>query len=919
MTKAPLYALAIAAAFSAYSFVPAQSQKSKSEPAKQTQAEKAKDQTEKKEEPKQDAKVVAYEAAIKDLKRIDGPFPIYVRKKDILVEISEDQLGKIMLCEANLSTGFSQLPYQAGDPVGDNEIEAYRLEKNDEQIWLVRPNLKFRWDAKDPLAIASERSLPEAILAGYKIEQTNPEKKVYLVNMTNFFMGDVNRLSEMVNEGAGGQYMLDREKSSVDHVKGFGDANTVVRMQLHFYSPRGAQPNPILELLGLTQESQLEDSRSIPLKVTYNLWMRKDDGYIPRVADPRVGYFTEDYFSLSRFLNDDRTQRFITRWNLVKKDPDAALSEPVKPIVWTLDPSIPKEYRPAVKEGILRWNKAFEEIGFKNAVRVQEVPEDDKDYDHADGRYNVVRWTMTPDAGYAVANIRTDPFTGEIVNASVTVDANMAYYVVQEHQKISVPEAAAATRALNVFLRDPKRDMPVDEYLWNFERETLRRAAEKISSRYGWNHIQCGLEQGLADDAAFAYTTALASGMRVSKEDYLKKYLTNVVVHEVGHCMGLRHNFVASTFVSTNQLADDTYTSTHGTTASVMDYNPVNIQAVLKGAGNFYSPTVGVYDTWAISYGYTPFGAKDPLDEKSKLMQIASKSGLPGHAFMTDESVDNWDPYVVKFDNAKDPVAYAAREFQASQRAMKYALTNLPRPGESYATRTEVLLRAMSGIFSEGRNTARFVGGVTANRSFKGDTGERQTLKPVDPSVQRAAVKLITSNCLTADSFNLPESAMVNLSQDMNQDRAASWTAPMREFLSMQQTMIYAMLMSADTTDRIAENSFKVGPKSYSLGEHFETVIGAVFSEIGTNKPISPLRRDLQRFAVNGLINQAGSSQGLVNTDTRMLANDTLRKLQKRYAQQLSNAKGLDSMTDLYLRDTKELIDRFLARSAIAK
>lgn len=909
MTKSPLYAVAIAAAFCSYAFAPAQTSPP---PA----GEKPKQ-----EEPKRDAKSVAYDNAIKDLKRIDGPFPIYLRKNEILVEFSESQIGKVMLCEANLATGISSLPYQAGDPVGPDEVEAYRIDRDDDQIWLVRPNLKYRWSAKDALALASERSLPEAILAGYKIEHTDPEKKRLLVNMTGFFYGDVNKLSDMVNEGAGGQYMLDREKSAVDKAKGFGDSNTVVRMKLHFYSPRGAQPNPLMELLGLTQESQLEDSRSIPLKVTYNLWMRNDNGYVPRLADPRVGYFTEDYFSLARFLNDDRKERFIMRWNLVKKDPSASLSEPVKPIVWTLDPSIPKEYRQAVRDGLLRWNKAYEEIGFKNAVQVQDVPESEKDYDHADGRYNVVRWTMTPDSGYAVANVRTDPFTGEIINASITVDANMAYYIVQEHQKISVPEATSSARAAKALLRDPARKMPLDAYLWNYEEETLRQAAAKVAGKYGWNRFECGLDKGLADNAAFAYTAALASGMRVSKEDYLKKYLTSIVTHEAGHCMGLRHNFVASSYLTTTQLADDSYTTANGTTASVMDYNPVNVQAVLKGNGNFYSPTLGVYDVWAIQYGYTPLNAKEPLDEKSKLMQIASKSGLPGHAYMTDESADSWDPYVVRFDNAKDPVAYAAREMEASSRAIKYALTNLPRPGESYSSRTEVLLRAMSGMFKQGRFTARFAGGITANRSFKGDNGERQTLKPVDPSIQRAAVRLVASKCLTAEAFTLPGNAMLNLSQDMNDDSSANWTAPMRDFLSMQQTMLYAMLMSADTTDRIVENSYKLSgnPKSYDVDEHFATVLRAVFSELGQNKSISPLRRDLQRFAVNGLMTQAGAGQGLLNTDTRMVAGDSLKQLQKRYSAQLANTKGLDKMTVLYLRDTKEVIDRFLARAAVAK
>ncbi|HVT13592.1 MAG TPA: zinc-dependent metalloprotease [Fimbriimonadaceae bacterium] len=913
MIRSSFTAIAFAFVFSSFLVSPAWGQAAG--PSKTP----AKDQQ--KEEPKHDPETVAYENAVKDLTRINGPIPIYIRKKEVLVELSEGQLNKTLMCETTLASGISQLPYQAGDPVGDNEIEAYRLEKKDDQVWLVEPNLAYRWDKKDPLAIASERSLPEAVLAGYRIEQTDPEKKRYLVNMSSFFYGDVNQLNELVNQGVGGQYVLDREKSGIDRAKGFPD-NTIVRMQLHYFSAHGAQPNPLMELLGLTQKSQLEDSRSVPLKVTYNLWMRKDDGYVPRLSDPRIGYFTEDFYSLARFLKDDRTERYIDRWNLVKRDPNALLSDPVKPIVFTLDPSIPKEYRPAIKEGILRWNKAFEAIGFKDAVQVQEVPDNDKDYDHADGRYNVIRWAMTPDAGYAVSNIRTDPFTGEILNASVTVDANMAYYIVQEHQKISTPEANAMTRAMSVFTRDSKRDMPVDAYLWDYDKESLRRQAEKIAGKYGLNHIRCDLEEGLADDAAFAYTEALATGIKINKEDYVKKYLSSVVCHEVGHCLGLRHNFVASTYLSTAQLADDALTSRDGLSASVMDYNPVNVQAILHGSGNFYMPTIGPYDDWAIQYGYMPFaGVKEPEDEKSRLNQIAARSGEPGHAYMTDESADDWDPYVVRFDAAKDPVSYAEKEIEASRRAIRYALTNLPRPGESYSHRTDVLLRAINGIFKEGRFTARFVGGVTGNRNFRGDDGERQTLKPVDSSTQRAAVQLIVRSCLAQGSFALPADAMTNLSQDMNLDRSASWDAPMRQIISMQQDMLYAMLTSADTTDRIAENSYKLEgqPGAYSLSEHYGAVLSAVFSEIGQNKPVGALRRDLQRFALAGLMTQAGASQGQINTDVRMIASDSLRRLRDRYAAQLKAPKGLDDMTLLYLRDSKETIDRFLSRQATGK
>ncbi|HTQ08509.1 MAG TPA: hypothetical protein VMI31_00410, partial [Fimbriimonadaceae bacterium] len=136
-------------------------------------------QTPQKDGQKTDSKAELYVAAVKDLKRVGGPFPLYIRKNNVLAEISDDQLGKIMLCETNLATGFSELPYQAGDPVGDTSVEAYRLEKHDDEIWLIRPNIKYRWSKDDPLAIASERSLPEAVLASYRIEQTDPQKKLY--------------------------------------------------------------------------------------------------------------------------------------------------------------------------------------------------------------------------------------------------------------------------------------------------------------------------------------------------------------------------------------------------------------------------------------------------------------------------------------------------------------------------------------------------------------------------------------------------------------------------------------------------------------------------------------------------------------------------------------------------------------------
>lgn len=872
----------------------------------------------KKEEPKQDPKTADYEKAIKDLKRVDGNLTFYLRKKEILLELPESKLGQILLVQASFNSGVLAEDVTAGFPVGDFAVAAFRFEKQEESVWMIRPNIAFRWDENDPLGVASQRSFPEAILGSFRIEQTNPDKKLYLVNITNLFYGDVFRLNEGVAMGLGGPYQLDREKSGPEYVKSFPD-NANVQMRLHYFSPRGNEPNPIAALLGLVEESQLEDSRSAPLKVTYNLWWRRDTGYTPRLADPRVGFFTADYFDVGRFLQDDRTERFINRWNLKKKDPTAALSEPVKPIVWYIDTSVPPAYREAMKSGILYWNKAFEALGYKNAIEVKMAPENDPDWDHADGRFNVLRWTMSPSASYAIAMARTDPFTGEILNASVNLDAGMLYTAFREQERFTMPGAGNAKRATEMLTHMAEREYGVstDAYLWEGPIAVYRKQMADKFRALGWNVYDCRFAKGKADSAAFVWAGIGASGKNVSRDTYAKGFLTEIAAHEVGHTFGLRHNFIASTRLSTAQLADDSLTGRVGNVASVMEYSPVNIMAVLTPAQHFFSQTIGEYDQWAIRYGYETFeGARTPLSERPYLAKIARESGRPEYRYMGDEQADSFDPYAIRFDLASDPVTYSSKVLQVADNIRKYAIANLPRPGESYAKRTQMILSANVRTFREGRFAARFVGGIAGSKSFKGDVMASDTLRPVDADVQRQAVRLIAKYCFGAEAFKLPESVMVNLQQDYADGSANGWTAPLREQISMNQQMLYSQLMSAATTRRIAENAFKLpAKKAYTMDEHFSTLLGATFSEIGANKNVEPLRRDLQRFVLNALMTQAGASPGGVSEDVRMLAGDALRRLSSRFGAAIAKSKGLDGMTQAHFRDAKETIDRFLART----
>lgn len=860
-----------------------------------------------------DPKVAAYDTAVKELKRFEGSMVLYQRGKEILLELPEDKLGKLFLIQAALNTGVDAAFMSPGMPVGDTPVDTFKFERNDQTVMLVRPNINNRWSADDPLALGAQRSFPEATLGTFRIEQENPDKKLLLVNLTSLFYGDVFHLNEMVMTELGGAYQVERDKSGVDAIKAFPE-NTIVQMKLQYSSARGAQGSSILALLGLGGDNTLEDDRSAPLAVTYNMWYRHDDGYVARASDPRIGYFTNDFFSVDRFLAEDRTERYILRWRLAKRDAKAKMSDPVKPIIFTIDPSIPEVYRPAVKDGVLRWNKAFEELGYKNAIQVQDVPKTEKDYDHADGRYNVIRMIVGPGSPFAAISLpRCDPLTGEILNASITLDGNLIRDLQVEHQRNLASLDTSRQRATEVLLRNKERKVTDDFYLFATPEERQRQAAAEHMNPYGWRQDACDFASEFEAEAAIEwYALAATAASPPNKEEYVKEFLADCVSHEVGHCLGLRHNFAGSTNLTTKQLADDDLTSKVGLSASVMDYTPPNVQAILKGHGNYYMPTIGTYDEWAIKYGYSDFGAKTPSAERFPLSQIASQSGLPGHAYATDEDADNFNPYAVRFDLGKDPLNYSDKVLFSLTKARDYAIHNLPKPGESYSKRTAIIVSSLVRSFREGRIAARFVGGVVGNKNFKGDASEHPTLDPVTPAIQRQAVILIIHHFFDPKAFDMPAGVLSSLSQDENRP---GWTAPLRDILGSFQENLLALLIGGSATDRIAENAYK--KNGYALDEHYGMIMGAIFSEVGENQSITPLRRDLQRFAVAGLMQQANAPQGAISEDVRMITSDVLHRLDKRITAQLATPAKLDSMTKIHLGDCHAQISRFLGRNMV--
>ncbi len=798
------------------------------------------------ETPAQEAKPEStqekWDKTIKDLVKTEGEFTLYTRKKEILAELNPQQFEKLFFIQATLNTGFG--PLQGGDPLNENFIDVFKLRKLDEtSVQLIRPNLGYRWEPNSPLALASQRAFPEAILANFKIEAINPKNQNLLLNISSIFSGKLFSIDSAIELAASG-FSPDPQNSRPIKVKSFSE-NSIVQMQLHYKKESAAEGESLLAQLMGFNKTQLADFRSLPINVSYNMWFRRDTGYQSRLADPRIGYFTSEYFDVDKLTEVNRTVKLIQRWNLKKADPAATISDPVKPVVWYLDHSIPKEYREGVTQGILFWNKAFEKIGIKNAMVVKDAP-NDPDWDHADGRHNLIRWTMTEDQSYAVAWLRSDPISGEILNAAVTVDANYPAGALSEFRE--QVEGAKAK------ILDPE--------LENQRSLEVTKLKSKLG-QLGFKNHSCDFAKEFQDRAAEGWALINSIKPETDEKAYVNAMLADLIAHEVGHCLGLRHNFAASLLHPMSDLSNDSLLAKTGVASSVMDYTPINIAAILNGGKTYWNPIVGNYDLWAIEYGYRSVTGNSPQSEKPALDLIAQRSGLPGLLYLTDEDADGVNPLAVRWDLGQDVLGYLRYQLVASEKLQQYAVNKATANGDTYTRRNALIMRSIRMRYRDAQNAVRMIGGVEFRRHLKGDVGEKPTLQPVSPQTQRAALIHLAEACLLPNNLDLPKDILMGMSGDPDAG-GADYIAPLRGYIAGQQKLIVSQLLSSTKLDAIAENDFKNNNESltFSLSDHFSMLNTAIFGEVTAQQEITALRRDLQKYAVAQMIRIVTSNPG---------------------------------------------------------
>jgi hypothetical protein len=833
-----------------------------------------------KPEPKKEKTI---DDTVKEYEKIPGLFPLYRKREagrdSLYMEVSEAQLNKLMMMEATASTGTAN-QVVAGNPIAD--ILFKFVKSGDEKLLMVTPNISFRAAPDSPVARAVRRSFADGYLESFRIEATQPERKSLLINVSDLFRGDIAQISQLFSGGflgGGSSYTMDREKTYIASLKNFPE-NLVVETAYHF---SGSARSGIMALLS---SSTLADPRSVPFNVLYTVFALPDNGYRPRLADPRVGYFQTEYQSFNDDSRVDPMVRYIYRWDVEKADPKLSLSPPKKPIVFWLDNAIPVAYRDAVREGLLFWNKAFEKIGIKDAIQVKQMP-DNADWDHADMRYNTIRWVASPDSGYAVALFRINPITGQILNANITVDANLVHY--EKITRKTLVEPAS-------YFDPPTPPVSFDPRLCTMAAEAREQA---------WF-------------GQLALNLLSPPGTPVDEKAYAHSFLRMVVSHEMGHIMGLRHNFIASTYHSLDELKDENIIRETGISASVMDYIPWNISALKRSGVDFFQPTIGPYDLWAIRYGYLPIDSKTPEGELYALHGIASQCNEPGHLYQSDEIADQFDPAVVRFDLGRDPLAYWTRSLEVSRHLLLHLGERVPKRGESYWEFTRDFNMLLGMYARAGAIAGRYVGGLHVNRNFHGDPGEKPTLVPIDPAQQKQALQLLNTYIFAENAFTFPSSYYTNLTADPNQDLLSAILGinpqdmPIRDQMSNIQKAALRNLFSPAVLKRMVNNEFKVGDpdKAFTLPTLYHSVGATVWSELPARRNIGSLRRELQRAYLDTMIAMVVSPPASLPDDARMLAWDQLVQLKSKIAEARSSRH--DDYTRVHLDESLMRINRAL-------
>ena len=742
-----------------------------------------------------------------------GLLTLHKGEDKLLLELQAGDYKNEYLVLISIARGVGLTPLLGGYSWSFGDDWVWQFRKVGDRVFVVRKNVRFKAKDGTPEATAVSKSYNDSVLYALPILAKGPNGGD-LVDLDSVFMSDLPQISQVLPGG----FQFSRARSTLGDVKTFEN-----NVELEVEATYGSQ--------GTVDIDSVPDTRGVTMTVHYSVSKLPTTDYKPRLADDRIGYFLTVRKDFSKSTSEEPFVRYVNRWNLQKAEPDSDLSPPKKPIVFWIENTVPFKYRRPVSDAILEWNTAFEKAGFSNAVEVRQQPEK-ADWYPEDVNYNTFRW-ITSSAGFAQGPSRVNPYTGQILDADIIFDADFLISWKRQFEIFSAEEVNRMTggtwleAGVNQNIEAPKTGV-----------QESRLA--KLRSQGMVDHRDFYAEkskQFLLGRTALIASAKPETDSKAEEDKLIYQGLKEVVMHEVGHTLGLRHNFKASTWKTLEEMNKG---GDEPLVASVMDYTPTNIMPASGPQGQYYMTKLGPYDMWAIEYGYKEYG--DTGAEKKGLAKIASLSGEPGHAFSTDEDTtgESSDPTTNRFDLGAKPLDYAKSRLELMRDLAPKLRDKLVDDGEDYSQARQAFNTLLSQYGQSIYFASRYVGGVEINRSHKGDKDGPAPTVTVPVEQQREVLDFLQTKFLSEDAFPVPKDLYAYLAPS----RWNHWGMEGRptpdfrpvDVLGMWQERVISQLLSTATLEQAYGAELRAAEEDdvITTAELIQRVTQGVFSETET-------------------------------------------------------------------------------------